>query len=572
MHRSHIIMGRRIFVTICVFLMYVLLCQSTWSARLVRVGTYQNPPKVSMSESGKAEGIFIDVLEAIAADEGWKLEYVPGTWAQGLDRLSAGKIDLMPDVAFTEPRKILYTFHKEPVLSDWFQIYARPKSGIRSILDLKGKRVSVLNRSIQQEAFDKSFSAFDLDIKLKSYPTLDSAFSAVKRGDVDAVVANRFYGVSHLRASGLEDTAVIFYPTRLFFASPKSGDPTILYAIDNRLSSMKKDRNSVYYHSIEHWTSEEIEYAMPLWLKLTALIAVLLMLFTAYFNIALRHQVSIQTHELRKSLKVNEQLYDELHQRAIMLEDRVHERTVELEAARDRAEAADRTKSAFLATMSHELRTPLNSIIGFTGLLLQGLAGPMNVEQCKQMGMIRASGQHLLDLINDVLDISKIEAGQIEITCVSYNLPASIMKVVNTITPLADKKSLLLNVHIAPDVTDTKGDSRRVEQVLLNLLSNAVKFTDHGDVTVRVTVDAGYYSIAVTDTGPGIHQDDIRKLFQPFKQIDTGLTRQYEGTGLGLAISKRLVEKMGGQISVVSTPGVGSTFMFTLINEQTIIS
>jgi PAS domain S-box-containing protein len=171
---------------------------------------------------------------------------------------------------------------------------------------------------------------------------------------------------------------------------------------------------------------------------------------------------------------------EELRATQANLEQRVMERTPELAVARDRAEAADRTKSAFLATMSHELRTPLNSIIGFTGLLLQGLAGPLNAEQAKQLRMVKESGQHLLALINDVLDISKIEAGQIEIINAPFELPVSIQKVVETVRPLAEKKHLRLVVQIVPDMTRIVSDRRRVDQILLNLLSNAIKFTKRG--------------------------------------------------------------------------------------------
>ncbi len=246
------------------------------------------------------------------------------------------------------------------------------------------------------------------------------------------------------------------------------------------------------------------------------------------------------------------------------LEFRVEERTAELKSAKEAAEAADRVKSAFLATMSHELRTPLNSIIGFTGILLQGLVGELNEEQKKQLGMVRASASHLLSLINDVLDISKIEAGQLQVERAPFSLPASITKVEQAIRPLAEKKGLALTIHVAPDVDAIVGDMRRFEQVLLNLLSNAVKFTEEGSVTVVCSAGPGTVITAVTDTGVGIHDEDIDKVFKPFLQVDSGLTRKYEGTGLGLSICKRLVRLMDGDIGVVSVWGKGSTFSFSL--------
>jgi PAS domain S-box-containing protein len=255
---------------------------------------------------------------------------------------------------------------------------------------------------------------------------------------------------------------------------------------------------------------------------------------------------------------------EELRAAQASLERRVAERTAELAVARDRAEGADRTKSAFLATMSHELRTPLNSILGFTGLLLQGMAGPLNAEQAKQLGMVKDSGQHLLALIKDVLDISKIEAGQIEIASAPFDLRESIRKVIETVTPLADKKRLPLITQMSPELGPITSDRGRVEQILLNLLSNAIKFTEQGQIRLTAETAAGTLRISVVDTGAGIEPGDLGKLFQPFRQLDSGLTRQHEGTGLGLAICRRLVERLGGTISVESEVGKGSTFSFTL--------
>lgn len=248
------------------------------------------------------------------------------------------------------------------------------------------------------------------------------------------------------------------------------------------------------------------------------------------------------------------------------LERTVADRTEDLRQALVHAEVADRMKSAFLATMSHELRTPLNSIIGFTGIVLQGLAGPLNDEQGKQLGMVRNSARHLLALINDVLDISKIEAGQLEVRREPFDPRASIDQVVATVGPLAAEKGLDLVAEIEDDLGEMTADQRRVEQILLNLLSNAVKFTDEGSVRLSVATSDGGRAVRfrVVDSGIGISAEDLADLFQPFKQVDTGIARQHEGTGLGLAICRRLATLMGGTITASSTPGVGSEFVVDL--------
>ncbi len=242
---------------------------------------------------------------------------------------------------------------------------------------------------------------------------------------------------------------------------------------------------------------------------------------------------------------------------------------------RHRAEAADRIKSAFLATMSHELRTPLNSIIGFTGIILQGLAGPLNDEQGKQLAMVRTSARHLLALVNDVLDISKIEAGQLEVAREPFDVGRSVAKALALVAPQATAKGLELRHRVSPAVGTAVGDERRFEQILLNLLSNAVKFTDRGEVVMAVEPVAEYRPpgagsprpavvVRVSDTGPGIKPGDLVHLFQPFRQVDSGLARSHDGTGLGLAICHRLAGLMGGEIGVASEWGRGSTFSVTL--------
>ena len=276
--------------------------------------------------------------------------------------------------------------------------------------------------------------------------------------------------------------------------------------------------------------------------------------------------------ELRQTHVEVKRLNEQLKRDAEELDRRVVERTAALAAALDRAEAADRTKSAFLATMSHELRTPLNSIIGFTGIILQGLAGPLNPEQTKQLGMVRTSARHLLDLINDVLDISKIEAGELEVRLAPCDVAAAVERVVASIAPLVAAKGLQIELRPLPADCTLVSDRRRVEQILLNLLNNAIKFTDQGGITVTVerSADAAAPGLAIriADTGIGIKAADLPMLFQPFRQIDTGLARLHEGTGLGLTICQRLAGMLGGKIEVESEWGRGSMFTLTLPLER----
>ncbi|OPY20058.1 MAG: hybrid sensory histidine kinase BarA [Methanomethylovorans sp. PtaU1.Bin093] len=229
------------------------------------------------------------------------------------------------------------------------------------------------------------------------------------------------------------------------------------------------------------------------------------------------------------------------------------------------AETSNRTKSEFLANMSHELRTPLNSVIGFSEVLLEGNSGSLNEKQTRYLKNISKSGKHLLTIINDILDISKIESGNMHIHKENISVKNLLEDMFSSMQPLAAEKEIVMKVSFGPDLDYIQADKGKIKQVLYNLIGNALKFTEHGgSVTISAKVNGDMAYISVEDTGIGISRKDQEKLFKPFTQIDSSISRKYEGTGLGLALSKELVALHGGKIWVESEPGKGSTFTFTI--------
>jgi signal transduction histidine kinase len=242
----------------------------------------------------------------------------------------------------------------------------------------------------------------------------------------------------------------------------------------------------------------------------------------------------------------------------------VNRMSAELGRVYQQLELASKHKSQFLANMSHELRTPLNAILGYTELMTDGAYGEPSEKMLGVLKRLEANGRYLLGLINDVLDLSKIEAGQLVLELSDYSVQDIAQTVRSTLQPLASDKKLAFKVEVPTELPSGHGDGRRLTQVLINLVGNAIKFTDAGEVAIKAEANNGLFYVSVRDTGPGISAADQAKLFQEFQQADNAITRKKCGTGLGLAISKRIIEMHGGKIWVESQPGQGSTFTFTL--------
>ncbi len=775
-----------IMLSIALINLFVVTGMQITERREVRVGAYDNAPKIYQNEDGEIVGFWPEIVQEIADRENWEIVWVHGTWEESIARLQNNEIDLMPDVGLTEDRRNLFEFSEETVFVSWARLYINDNSKIETILDLEGKRIAGLNGSLNfdgPEGIKALTGQFGVNATFIGMSNYIEVFEALQGNEADVGVVNKDFGDYNERIYGLQRTPIIIQPTHMHFAFPKNGSltPYFLERIDKQLRSFKENKDSLYYWALDEYfgerTSIETVEVIPAWVVNSLLVGGVLLLFLVSVSVVSRVQVKKKTSELSASEERYRTLFENspdhifrfdkdaniidyhasqdisfserfeevkgkniselisptfanlvkqnINASLVMDTDRSYEfqlnldgdqrefearyiisssneiiafvrditerkqaekkiiesekryqtlarvspvgifrtdqvgnttyvnetwtqiagisfkeamgtgwinavhpddremlninwnnaylnqsasfadyrfvrsdgsivwvigqavperdannnvvgyigtitditerkKIEDLKAAVIRAETADKMKSAFLATMSHELRTPLNSIIGFTGILLQKLVGPLSDEQEKQLKMVQGSAQHLLALINDVLDISKIEAGQLTFSNDEFDIGHSIQKTVEKLRPLSDKKGLQLNYQIPEIPVVLHADQRRTEQVVINLVNNAIKFTEEGEIKINCVVDDGFVKTSVTDTGIGIDKDKMDSLFTPFKQIDSGLSRQYEGTGLGLSICKRLVDLMGGEIWVESEIGIGSTFSFSL--------
>jgi signal transduction histidine kinase len=287
------------------------------------------------------------------------------------------------------------------------------------------------------------------------------------------------------------------------------------------------------------------------------------------------NEVGVLTHSFNEMIASLRKSRDELKRWGAELEKRVHQRTAELEErgqelaeANVRLEELSRHKSQFLANMSHELRTPLNSIIGYTKLMLDGLEGEINEEQHKDLQTVYNNSRSLLALINDLLDLAKIEAGKVTVSNEVFTVAELLDKALPAIRWLAGEKGLALDYKVAPGIGHLYADKAKTKQTLINVLANAVKFTEKGGIKLDVTEGDGEFIFSVSDTGMGIKKEDLEAIFESFKQVGPAQIAGFEGTGLGLAISKQFVEMQGGRIWAESELGKGSTFTFTLPKKK----
>ncbi|MBI9077104.1 MAG: transporter substrate-binding domain-containing protein [Desulfatibacillum sp.] len=497
-----------------------------------------------LTEEGQYAGVASEYVDLLNKRLGTNLRVVPyKTWGEVIQFAKEKQIDVLPAVMETQSRREYLTFTKPYLTSPEMIFCRRDAPFIGGVEDLHGKFIALKRHSYMEDRIRKNYP----ELSLVLYDTTVQALEAVASGEADAYINTLAHGSYVVAKYNLSNIKV---------AAPMDG------AVDGITFAVRKDwtiLRDILQKGLDSVTQEEAAAIRSRWITVRFEHGRQVQTILKWAGVALVVFLCI----MFVGVLWNRRLAREIARR--------EEVEAHLKTAKERAESADRLKSAFLATMSHELRTPLNSIIGFSSIVLQELPGPLNGEQKKQMGMVRNSARHLLALINDVLDISKIEADQLVLAPEEFDLARSVREVVQSIRPLAEKKGLALDLDM--DLSELKiyCDKRRLEQVFINLINNAIKFTEQGRVVVSVSGPSSRNAqgiemvmIQVTDSGIGIKPGDFSKLFKPFRQIEIGLDRKYEGTGLGLSICKKLLGLMGGEITVESEFNRGSRFTISL--------
>ncbi len=517
-------------------------------ARDVRVGVYDNPPKVSIGKAGEdPHGIFIDLFAYIAKKEKWNIVYVKGTWKECLDRLTSGEIDIMPDVAFSKKRGFIFDFNNIPVLNSWLQMFCRKENIFQSLADLEGKRIAVLEGSIQEGECEELRKKSGILFFIESFPDYESTVRETMEGRTDAIVAGRFFMYSGSYNNNLVAAPVIFSPTSLHFAVKKGCNADLLTAIDKYLSYMVNDPRSVYYQSMERWLHNPPRYFIPghfmyllVVLSITAIIAVL-------FGVMLKHQVNIRTRELRIN---NEKLRDAMAELK-----KAHKEAMK----RERMYALGRLTSG----IAHDFNNLLTPIISCADLMLES---PDELKDAtavrRKLEIIKNAAAHGAELVGRMREFYHTSITK------KQKVPVRINEIIEDVLklPIYKRDALIhaenRHIEIVRNLEDDPviaGNPTEIHEIILNLLINAFDaMPEGGRIDVGTAIKESYVVLKITDTGIGMSEEIRKKCYEPFFT-----TKGEKGTGMGLAVVKNIVQEYGGSIEIESEEGKGTSIILT---------
>ena len=509
---------------------------------VIRVGVDPEfVPFEFIDSDGEYKGIAADYLAIISEKTGLQFEIEKGlTWPEAFDKAVNGDIDMVPAISMTEERQQYFLF-TEPYYHFKRVIVTRDtEADIFGIEDLEGLTVAV-----QRNSSHHSYLIAHKGINLSLYDSVELALTAVANGTERAYVGNLATSNYLIRSTGLTNLKFIAFEAekeQAIYMAVRQDWPELISIFNKALDTITQEEKIAINNRWIELVQETTDYG-PL-LEIIFLIGALgaIVLGVSFFWI----------QRLRKEVKMREKIQKDL------------------EIAKREADEANEFKSSFMARMSHEIRTPLNAITGMAYLLKKS---GLSLTQTMYADRITQASHNMLSIINDILDFSKIEAGKVELEITSFSMDQVLQDVVNIVSYKIEEQKIGFRISKDPQMANWYfGDSKRIEQILLNTLNNAAKFTAQGEVSLDVRLiakenDWYHLSFTVKDTGIGMTEEQVKNLFQPFTQGDNTITRRFGGSGLGLSIVKNLLDMMGGEVQVFSTPNEGSTFIIHLSLE-----
>ena len=509
------------------------------SPRTVRVGVYQNKPKVFLAPDGTASGLFIELLEAVAAREDWTLDFVPCRWSGCLEAVQQGRIDLMPDVAYTRERDRTFSFHQTPVLESWSQVFARPDADIRSLSDLDGLRIAALRDSIQEASFRQMIAGFGIDATVVPTESLEDAFASVRDGTTEAAIANHMFGEHFHRQYGLVRTAVVFEVAELYFVTAEGRNGDLLQGIDRHLSAWVREPNSPYYATLARWMDRPPVGLVPPRFLWTLGIIIGLLVLAVGVILVLRTQVRTRTDRL---IQVNEELRQAQKMEAI---------------------------GKLAGGVAHDFNNQLTVILSYAELAL----GRMRETDPghRETREIAAAARRAASLTQQLLAFSRKQVMEIR--------PVDLNRIAGDLEPMLRRilgEDIALKLDLAPGLGRVLADAGQLEQVLMNLVVNARDaMPAGGTLTIRTAASRTEDTVArgqagmepgpcvlltVADTGVGMDDATRVRVFEPFFTTK----ERGKGTGLGLSTVYGIVKQSGGHVWVQSRPDRGTTFHICL--------
>jgi len=526
------------------------------SNKTVKVGIYENKPKVFVNSAGEPQGLFIDILNYIASKEGWQLDYVASTWEKNLEKLEKAEIDLLLDIAESQGRAELFDFNKEIIFSNWAIVYVQKDSKIQSILNLKGKKIAAMKGDISYEDFSRNIESLGIHATFEEVDQFSDVFELIAQEKVDAGIISRLYGLQHEDEYNVARSTIICCPRNLYFAVPKNKNQDLIKKIDQHLYQLKRDDRSIYYTSLIKWIEGISPYKFPTWLVwLLILTGGTLAVFAAGI-VVLKLRVNMRTTELSKR---NEELINEIADR----------KQAEVEKEMLQVQLIQAQKMEAIGTLAggiaHDFNNSLQAISSYVELMKFEKA--RDSQDSNYLSKISNSIKSANNLTKQLLTVSR----KIESKLKPTDLNDQILQV-QTLLERTIPKMIQIEFDLGKDLKIIHADSGQIEQILLNLALNASHaMPDEGKITIKTRnfvldedvraahwgIDRGeYVLLKIADTGPGIEKEVQHRMFEPF--FTTKAPGQ--GTGLGLSMVYGIVKNHHGHIECDSEPGAGSCF------------